>query len=164
MIGDNMMVTDDNRSLWLAIGLITLAVMVFAGGHFYRNAWKSLLNGTATMDTLVALGTGVAWLYSMSVNLWPQWFPMEARHLYYEASAMIIGLINLGHMLEARARQRSSKALEKLLDLTPPTARVVTEDGEKASRWRTFSQDAAAAHYRRSRAGGWRNYPRRSVA
>lgn len=58
MIGDNMMVTGDNRSLWLAIGLITLAVMVFAGGHFYRNAWKSLLNGTATMDTLVALGTG----------------------------------------------------------------------------------------------------------
>ncbi|EEW1183574.1 copper-exporting P-type ATPase CopA [Escherichia coli] len=132
MIGDNMMVTANNRSLWLVIGLITLAVMVFAGGHFYRSAWKSLLNGAATMDTLVALGTGVAWLYSMSVNLWPQWFPMEARHLYYEASAMIIGLINLGHMLEARARQRSSKALEKLLDLTPPTARVVTAEGEKS--------------------------------
>jgi P-type Cu+ transporter len=132
MIGDNMMVTDANRSLWLVIGLVTLGVMVFAGGHFYSSAWKSLKNRTATMDTLVALGTGVAWLYSMSVNLWPQWFPMEARHLYYEASAMIIGLINLGHMLEARARQRSSKALEKLLDLTPPTARVVTEDGEKS--------------------------------
>ena len=132
MIGDNMMVSDDNRSLWLVIGLVTLAVMVFAGGHFYRSAWKSLKNGTATMDTLVALGTGVAWLYSMSVNLWPQWFPMEARHLYYEASAMIIGLINLGHMLEARARQRSSKALEKLLDLTPPSARVVSEEGEKS--------------------------------
>lgn len=57
MIGDNMMVTADNRSLWLVIGLITLAVMVFAGGHFYRSAWKSLLNGAATMDTLVALGT-----------------------------------------------------------------------------------------------------------
>ncbi|HHU4118523.1 TPA: copper-exporting P-type ATPase CopA [Raoultella ornithinolytica] len=132
MIGDNMMVSDDNRSLLLVIGLVTLAVMVFAGGHFYRSAWKSLKNGTATMDTLVALGTGVAWLYSMSVNLWPQWFPMEARHLYYEASAMIIGLINLGHMLEARARQRSSKALEKLLDLTPPSARVVSEEGEKS--------------------------------
>ncbi|MGL4724963.1 MAG: copper-exporting P-type ATPase CopA [Scandinavium sp.] len=132
MFGDNMMVTEANRSLWLTIGLITLGVMVFAGGHFYASAWKSLKNGTATMDTLVALGTGVAWLYSMSVNLWPQWFPMEARHLYYEASAMIIGLINLGHMLEARARQRSSKALEKLLDLTPPTARVVTEQGEKS--------------------------------
>ncbi|XUA18315.1 copper-exporting P-type ATPase CopA [Citrobacter sp. OP27] len=132
MFGDNMMVTDANRSLWLVIGLVTLGVMIFAGGHFYTSAWKSLKNRTATMDTLVALGTGVAWLYSMSVNLWPQWFPMEARHLYYEASAMIIGLINLGHMLEARARQRSSKALEKLLDLTPPTARVVTEEGEKS--------------------------------
>jgi len=132
MLGDNMMVTDDNRTLWLVIGLITLAVMVFAGGHFYSSAWKSLKNRTATMDTLVALGTGAAWLYSMSVNLWPQWFPMEARHLYYEASAMIIGLINLGHMLEARARQRSSKALERLLDLTPPTARVVTDDGERS--------------------------------
>ena len=132
MMGDNMMVTDDNRTLWLVIGLITLAVMVFAGGHFYTSAWKSLKNRTATMDTLVALGTGAAWLYSMSVNVWPQWFPMEARHLYYEASAMIIGLINLGHMLEARARQRSSKALERLLDLTPPTARVVTNEGEKS--------------------------------
>lgn len=132
MLGDNMMVTEANRSLWLGIGVLTLAVMVFAGGHFYTSAWKSLRNGTATMDTLVALGTGAAWLYSMSVNLWPQWFPMEARHLYYEASAMIIGLINLGHMLEARARQRSSKALERLLDLTPPTARVVTPEGEKS--------------------------------
>jgi len=132
MLGDNMMVTEANRSLWLAIGLLTLAVMVFAGGHFYTSAWKSLKNRTATMDTLVALGTGAAWLYSMSVNLWPQWFPMEARHLYYEASAMIIGLINLGHMLEARARQRSSKALERLLDLTPPSARVVTDEGEKS--------------------------------
>lgn len=132
MMGDNMMVTADNRTLWLVIGLITLAVMVFAGGHFYTSAWKSLKNRTATMDTLVALGTGAAWLYSMSVNVWPQWFPMEARHLYYEASAMIIGLSNLGHMLEARARQRSSKALERLLDLTPPTARVVTDDGEKS--------------------------------
>jgi Cu+-exporting ATPase len=132
MLGDNMMVTADNRTLWLCIGVLTLGVMIVAGGHFYRSAWKSLTNGTATMDTLVALGTGAAWLYSMSVNVWPQWFPMEARHLYYEASAMIIGLINLGHMLEARARQRSSKALEKLLDLTPPTARVVTEQGEKS--------------------------------
>lgn len=108
--------------------------MVFAGGHFYRSAWKSLLNGAATMDTLVALGTGVAWLYSMSVNLWPQWFPMEARHLYYEASAMIIGLINLGHMLEARARQRSSKALEKLLDLTRRRrARLLTKVKKRAT-------------------------------
>lgn len=130
MIGDNMMLTDANRSGWLIAGVLTLIVMMVAGGHFYRSAWRSLLKGAATMDTLVALGTAAAWLYSISVNLWPDLFPMAARHLYYEASAMIIGLINLGHALEQRARQRSSKALERLLDLTPATARVITEQGE----------------------------------
>ncbi len=141
MLGDHMMLNDGaTRRLWLLVGAITLAVMVFAGGHFYRSAWRALMNRTATMDTLVALGTGAAWLYSMSVALWPSFFPMEARHLYYEASAMIIGLINLGHALEQRARQRSSQALERLLDLTPPTARVVTDEGEKSVfRWRRFS-------------------------
>lgn len=131
MVGDNMMLSATNRSGWLMVGVVTLLVMAIAGGHFYRSAWKSLRNRTATMDTLVALGTAAAWLYSMAVNLWPDLFPMAARHLYYEASAMIIGLINLGHMLEQRARQRSSQALEKLLDLTPPTARVVTERGQQ---------------------------------
>lgn len=120
--GDNMMLSAANRSGWLVVGVLTSLVMALAGGHFYRSAWKSLRNRTATMDTLVALGTAAAWLYSMVVNLWPDMFPMAARHLYYEASAMIIGLINLGHMLEA---------LEKLLDLTPPTARVVTDHGEQ---------------------------------
>ncbi|WLS77954.1 copper-exporting P-type ATPase CopA [Erwinia pyri] len=131
MAGDNMMLTQSNRAGWLAVGIITLLVMIVAGGHFYRSAWRSLLKGTATMDTLVALGTAAAWLYSITVNLWPDAFPAEARHLYYEASAMIIGLINLGHMLEQRGRQRASKALEKLLDLTPPTARVISDEGER---------------------------------
>jgi len=131
MLGDNMTLTSENRPLWLGIGLLTLAVMVIAGGHFYRSAWRSLTNGSATMDTLVALGTGAAWLYSISVALWPDVFPMTARHLYFEASAMIIGLINLGHALEQRARQRSSQALERLLDLTPPMARVVDNAGER---------------------------------
>lgn len=131
LFGDNMMLTASNRSGWLVVGVLTLLVMVVAGGHFYRSAWRSLLNRSATMDTLVALGTLAAWLYSISVNLWPEFFPAAARHLYYEASAMIIGLINLGHALEQRARQRSSKALERLLDLTPATARVVSAEGEK---------------------------------
>ncbi|QTF09444.1 copper-exporting P-type ATPase CopA [Brenneria izadpanahii] len=131
VLGGSMTLTPENRTSWLIVGALTLAVMIFAGGHFYRNAWRSLKNGAATMDTLVALGTGAAWIYSITVNLWPDVFPMAARHLYYEASAMIIGLINLGHALEQRARQRSSHALEKLLDLTPPSARVVTPDGEK---------------------------------
>ncbi|KFK97543.1 MULTISPECIES: copper-exporting P-type ATPase CopA [unclassified Serratia (in: enterobacteria)] len=131
LFGGSMSLTPENQQPWLLVGLLTLAVMVFAGGHFYRNAWRALLNGSATMDTLVALGTGAAWLYSISVNIWPDLFPMEARHLYYEASAIIIGLINLGHAIEQRARQRSSQALERLLDLTPPTARLVTENGER---------------------------------
>ncbi|WP_413734823.1 copper-exporting P-type ATPase CopA [Sodalis sp. RH21] len=131
IFGGSMTLTPASRPLWLAIGLITLAVMVIAGGHFYRSAWRSLRTGSATMDTLVALGTGAAWLYSISVALWPDVFPMMARHLYFEASAMIIGLINLGHALEQRARQRSSQALERLLDLTPPMARIVDDAGER---------------------------------
>ncbi|ERK18177.1 Lead, cadmium, zinc and mercury transporting ATPase [Pantoea sp. AS-PWVM4] len=130
MLGDNMMLSDSNITLWRSLGVITLLVMVIAGGHFYRSAWRSLRHGTATMDTLVALGTGAAWLYSMSVALWPQFFPHQARHLYFEASVMIIGLINLGHALEQRARQRASQALERLLDLTPAQARVITDQGE----------------------------------
>lgn len=129
MAGD-MMLNASNHSTWQVLGIITLLVMVISGNHFYRSAWRSLLNGAATMDTLVALGTAAAWIYSFSVVLWPDFFPLQARHLYFEASVMIIGLINLGHALEQRARQRSSKALERLLDLTPPQARVITEEGE----------------------------------
>ncbi|WP_145533447.1 copper-exporting P-type ATPase CopA [Yersinia alsatica] len=131
LFGGSMTLTPETQTPWLIVGMITLLVMIFAGGHFYRNAWVSLKNGSATMDTLVALGTGAAWLYSITVNIWPEVFPMEARHLYYEASAMIIGLINLGHAMEQRARQRSSNALERLLDLAPPTARRVTDEGEQ---------------------------------
>lgn len=131
LLGGSMALTPATRLPWLAVGLLTLAVMVVAGGHFYRSAVTSLRNGSATMDTLVALGTGAAWLYSISVVLWPQAFPAMARHLYFEASAMIIGLINLGHALEQRARQHASGALARLLSLTPPNARVVMDGGEQ---------------------------------
>ena len=130
MASHNMMLTSHNRLVWQIIGVITLLVMIIAGGHFYRSAWKSLCNRTATMDTLVALGTAVAWAYSASVVLFPASFPLPARHLYFEASAMIIGLINLGHALEQRARQHSSQALEKLLDLTPQEATVIRDEGD----------------------------------
>ncbi len=105
------------------------------------------------MDTLVALGTGAAWLYSMSVNVWPQWFPMEARHLYYEASAMIIGLINLGHMLEARARQRSSKSAGKITRFNPADGpRGHGRRGKKRSALRGTAGNDAAPDHRRPRA------------
>jgi Cu+-exporting ATPase len=129
MVGDNMMLT--NHGVWLTLGIVTLLIMIVTGSHFYRSAWRSLRNGSATMDTLVALGTGAAWIYSFSVVLWPDFFPPQARHLYFEASVMILGLINLGHALEQRARQRSSKALERLLDLTPAQARQVDQQGDR---------------------------------
>lgn len=71
MLGDNMMLSSANHTLWLVLGIITLLIMMVTGNHFYRSAWRSLLNGSATMDTLVALGTAAAWIYSFSVVLWP---------------------------------------------------------------------------------------------
>lgn len=74
MTSHNMMLTPQNLLTWQIIGIVTLLVMIIAGGHFYRSAWKSLCNRTATMDTLVALGTTVAWAYSASVVLFPESF------------------------------------------------------------------------------------------
>ncbi|GAB2527039.1 heavy metal translocating P-type ATPase [Microbulbifer agarilyticus] len=115
---------------WGSVGLVTLAVLVFCGGHFYTGAWQAFRHHSATMDTLVALGTGTAWLFSMLVVLLPQILPESARHVYFEASAMIIGLINLGQALEVRARGRTGAAVEKLLQLQDSSARVL-RDGEE---------------------------------
>ncbi|WP_066967524.1 heavy metal translocating P-type ATPase [Microbulbifer sp. Q7] len=115
---------------WGSVGLLTLAVLVFCGGHFFTGAWRAFRHHSATMDTLVALGTGTAWLFSMLVVLLPHVLPESARHVYFEASAMIIGLINLGQALEVRARGRTSAAVEKLLQLQDPNARVI-RDGEE---------------------------------
>lgn len=125
-----MEVTPNSQFGWILVGLLSAAIMVFSGRHFFISAWRNLKHGNATMDTLVALGTGVAWLFSMAIALFPNFFPENARHLYFEASLMIIGLVNFGKMLEIKAKQRSSHALEKLLDLTPASVTVVTEQGE----------------------------------
>ncbi len=85
------------------------------------------MNRNANMDTLIALGTGTAWLYSMVVVIGPQWLPESARHLYFEATAMIIGLINLGQALELKARGRTSQAIKRLLDLRVKTAAVIRD-------------------------------------
>ena len=82
------------------------------------------------MDTLIALGTGAAWWYSMVVVLVPTALPEAARHVYFEASAMIIGLINLGQALEVRARGKTSAAVKRLLDLGAKTARVMRDGKE----------------------------------
>lgn len=96
------------------------------------NAWQALTHGRATMDTLVALGTGAAWFYSMLVVAWPQTFPDAARHVYFEATAMIIGLISLGHYIETKAKSNTNRSLQALLNLQPQQATLVTEQGDQS--------------------------------
>jgi len=122
--------TSLERGVWLFIGLLCAAIMYFAGKHFYVGAWKSFTNHTANMDTLIALGTGTAWIYSMIVVFSPMALPEMARHVYFEATAMIIGLINLGLALEVKARGRTSDAIKRLIGLQAKTARVVRDKKE----------------------------------
>ncbi|WP_372964147.1 heavy metal translocating P-type ATPase [Marinobacter sp.] len=126
----SMMVSGDNQITWFNLGILTLGVMIATGGHFYIGAWKAFTHHNANMDTLIALGTGTAWLYSMVVVSIPEALPATARHVYFEASAMIIGLINLGQAMELRAKGKTSEAVRRLLDLRAKTARVL-RDGEE---------------------------------
>ncbi|MDY6798140.1 MAG: HAD-IC family P-type ATPase, partial [Pseudomonadota bacterium] len=128
---DTMMVNESNQLTWISLGILTLGVMLATGGHFYIGAWKAFKHHNANMDTLIALGTGTAWLYSMVVASFPAALPEMARHVYFEASAMIIGLINLGQALELRAKGKTSEAVRRLLDLRAKTARVIRDGDEQ---------------------------------
>jgi Cu+-exporting ATPase len=119
------------QPFWFAVSAASLFVLVYAGGHFFRGAWKSLLAHNANMDTLIATGTGAAWVYSMWVVLFPESVPSGARHAYFEAAAIIIALINLGQALELRARGKTSEAIKRLIGLQPKTARVVRDGQER---------------------------------
>ncbi len=119
------------QAFWLLAGMATLFVLYYSGRHFFTGAWKSFLSHNANMDTLIALGTGSAWLYSMLVAIFPDIIPTLARHAYFEAAAIIIALINLGSALEMRARGKTSEAIRRLIGLQPKTARVVREGKER---------------------------------
>lgn len=129
-IGDMSVNSSSQRIVWLIVGLVTLGIMVASGKHFYVGAWQSFKNHSANMDTLIALGTGTAWVYSMIVLIAPDMLPEVARHVYFEASAMIIGLINLGLAFEVKARGRTSEAIKRLIGLQAKTARVI-RDGQE---------------------------------
>ena len=130
VVGEMTVETNLERISWLVVGILTFGVMYFSGKHFYVGAWKSFKNHSANMDTLIALGTGTAWLYSMVVVFAPDAVPLMARHVYFEATAMIIGLIDLGLALEIKGRGKTSEAIKRLIGLQAKTATVVRDNKE----------------------------------
>jgi Cu+-exporting ATPase len=121
-------------AVWVQLILATPAVL-WAGAPFFRRGWKSVINRSLNMFNLVALGTGIAYLYSLVAALVPGFFPASFRTpigevpLYFEAAAVITTLVLLGQVLELRARSQTSGAIRALLDLAPKTARLVKDDG-----------------------------------
>jgi Cu+-exporting ATPase len=107
--------------------LLGTPVQFIAGYRYYRGAWGALKARTANMDTLIVIGTTTAYAYSAFVVLFPVWAP--SMDVYFDAAAMILGLILIGKYLEELARGRASDAVRKLLDLQPPKARIVKDDG-----------------------------------
>jgi Cu+-exporting ATPase len=117
---------------WLNLGLLVLAtpVQFWAGRRFYRGAWGALRHGQADMNTLVVMGTSAAYIYSVVATLAPQLFAAGRADVYFDTSALIITLILLGRLLEARAKGRTNEAIKKLAGLRAKTARVVRDEGE----------------------------------
>jgi Cu+-exporting ATPase len=110
-------------SNWFQLAL-TAPVIFYAGAPFYAAAWKAAIHRAANMNTLISIGTGAAFLYSL-------WQTLRGAHeVYYEAAATIIALILLGRMLETRARGRAGEAIRRLMDLQPPVARVLRDGKE----------------------------------
>ena len=116
---------------WLLFAL-TLPVMGWAGRHFYSRAWAAFRHRTADMNTLIAVGTGAAFGYSLSVTVAGSWLAARGIQplVYYEPVIWIITLVLLGNLLEARARSRTAAAIRRLIELRPLTARVVRDGGE----------------------------------
>ncbi|HWB44980.1 MAG TPA: heavy metal translocating P-type ATPase [Hyphomicrobiaceae bacterium] len=121
-------------SNWIQLALAT-PVVLWAGWPFFERAWASVKSRNLNMFTLIAMGTGVAWLFSIVATLFPGVFPSSMRAhdgsvaVYFEAAAIITVLVLLGQVLELRAREQTSGAIRALLDLSPKHARRVLEDG-----------------------------------
>ncbi|HEY7898562.1 MAG TPA: heavy metal translocating P-type ATPase [Gemmatimonadaceae bacterium] len=122
----------DPRVLSYTLLLVTAAVMAWAGRHFYVRAWASFRHHSADMNTLIAVGTGAAFVYSVIATVAPGFFISHgvSPDVYYEAVVFIIALILMGNAFEARAKSRTSAALRSLVNLQPTSARVVRETEE----------------------------------
>ncbi len=124
----SMQYMDVSAIRWLLFGL-TFGTMIWAGRRIYSGAFRTALHGSADMNTLVALGTGSAFLYSTAVTIAPEYFHARGIHpdVYYEAAILILGFVITGKALEARAKRQTTSALRKLIQLQPATARVERE-------------------------------------
>lgn len=112
--------------IWFSMGVVTLPVMFWAGSHFYTGAWAAFKNRSANMHTLIAVGITAAWLYSTVAVLFPALFPTAAlAEVFYDVTAVVVALVDLGLALEIKAKGRSSEAIKKLIGLQAKTARVV---------------------------------------
>ena len=122
---------------WLQL-ILTTPVVLWGGWPFFVRGWRSVVNRSLNMFTLIGLGVGVAYSYSVVAVLFPDIFPVSFRGgggevaVYFEAAAVITTLVLLGQVLELRARSRTSAAIKMLLGLAPKTARLVREDGREA--------------------------------
>lgn len=122
----------DPQILSYVLLAMTAAIMGWAGRHFYKRAWAAFRHHAADMNTLIAVGTGAAFLFSAVATLLPGFFVSRgiAADVYYEAVIIIISLVLFGNMLEARAKGNTSSALRKLIGLQPKTAKVMREGQE----------------------------------
>ena len=116
------------RLLWAVMGVFALSVLAYSGSQFFTGAWRALRQRQANMHTLIAVGTGVAWVYSTVAVIWPQIFPDERMtEVYYDVTVVVTALVVLGLALEVKARGRSSEAIRKLIGLQAKTARVLRD-------------------------------------
>lgn len=119
------------RSLWSFMGLLSLAVMAYSGSQFFTGMWESLKKRTANMHTLIAIGTGIAWIYSTIAVLFPQIFPsQEMTDVYYDVTVVVTALVVLGLAMEVKAKGRTSEAIKKLIGLQAKMARVIRDGKE----------------------------------
>jgi|LDZU01.1.fsa_nt_gi Cu+-exporting ATPase len=118
------------RLSWFVAAILTLPVMFWSGSDFFTGAWAALKHRSANMNTLIALGTGAAWIYSVSAILFPQIFPEGTSEPFFDVVAVVIGLVVLGQALELRAKGRTSEAIKKLMGLQAKTAHVIRDGHE----------------------------------
>jgi Cu+-exporting ATPase len=123
--------SDNLRYVWYAMAVVSLAVLIYSGRQFFEGTWQGLKHRSANMHTLIAIGTGTAWLYSTIALLFPQLFPSEEFvDVYYDVTVVVTALVVLGLAMEVKAKGRTSEAIKKLIGLQPKTARVLRNKTE----------------------------------